>query len=155
MRLLVVSKSKQMVSRRKEGYVQTRVGLPLFYDPRRARKKSVENPYFKKIGERLGEWVHSIGIAKEVQPSHAWRHLFKSVGRFAQIPEDMLDALQGHQPRGEGAKYGSHWPAISYRWIKQIPRFELDSPNLAHPQFYQQTKIPKSRRKSSVSEQLT
>jgi integrase len=112
-------------------YVQTRVGLPLFYDPKRARKKSAENPYFKKIGERLGEWVHSIGIAKEVQPSHAWRHLFKSVGRFAQIPEDMLDALQGHQPRGEGAKYGSHWPAISYRWIKQIPRFELDAPSIS------------------------
>src|ERR1035437_7514277 len=29
-------------------YVQTRVGLPLFYDPKRARKKSEKNPYFKK-----------------------------------------------------------------------------------------------------------
>jgi integrase len=115
-------------------YARTRAGFPLFYDPKRARKKSEENPYYKKIGERLGEWVHSIGIAKDVQPSHAWRHLFKSIGRYAQIPEDMLDALQGHQPRGEGAKYGSHWPRMSYRWIKQIPRFELDSPSISDPE---------------------
>jgi integrase len=128
-------------------YVRTRVGLPLFYDPKRARKKSAENPYFKKIGERLGEWVHSIGIAKEVQPSHAWRHLFKSVGRYAQIPEDMLDAFQGHQPRGEGAKYGSHWPEISYRWIKQIPRFELDAPSISDAE----VKILPRPRKAKVS----
>src|ERR1035437_2321717 len=89
-------------------------------------KKAKRIRILKKIGERLGEWVHSIGIAKDVQPSHAWRHLFKSVGRYAQIPEDVLDALQGHQPRGEGAKYGSHWPQMSYRWIKQIPRYEWD-----------------------------
>jgi integrase len=112
-------------------YVQTRVGLPLFYDPKRARKKSEENPYFKKVGERLGEWAHSIGIEKDVQPSHAWRHLFKSVGRYAQIPEDVLDTLQGHQARGEGAKYGSHWPQMSYRWIKQIPRYELNAPSIS------------------------
>jgi len=112
-------------------YARTRTGLPLFYDPKRVRKKSEENPYYKKVGERLGEWVHSIGIAKDVQPSHAWRHLFKSVGRYAQIPEDVLDTLQGHRPRGEGAKYGSHWPQMSYRWIKQIPRFELDAPSIS------------------------
>jgi integrase len=112
-------------------YAQTRIGLPLFYDPKRARKKSEENPYYKKIGERLGEWVHSIGIEKDVQPSHAWRHLFKSAGRYAQIPEDVLDTLQGHRPRGEGAKYGSHWPQMSYRWIKKIPRYEFDAPSIS------------------------
>ena len=128
-------------------YVRTRLGLPLFYDPRRARKKSEENPYFKKVGERLGEWVHSIGIGKDVQPSHAWRHLFKSVGRYAQIPEDVLDTLQGHQPRGEGAKYGSHWPQMSYRWIKEIPRYELDAPGISDAE----AKIPPRPQKAKVS----
>jgi integrase len=128
-------------------YVQTRVGLPLFYDPKRARKKSEENPYYKKVGERLGEWVHSVGIAKEVQPSHAWRHLFKSVGRYARIPEDILDALQGHKPRGEGAKYGSHWPQVSHGWIKQIPRYELDAPSISDPE----TKISPRPRKVKPS----
>jgi integrase len=128
-------------------YVQTRVGLPLFYDPKRARKKSEENPYNRKVGERLGEWVHSIGIAKDVQPSHAWRHLFKSIGRYAQIPEDALDALQGHQARGEGAKYGSHWPLMSYRWIKQIPRYELHAPSISDVE----VKITSQPRKEKVS----
>jgi hypothetical protein len=128
-------------------YARTRTGLPLFYDPKRARKKSEENPYYKKVGERLGEWVHSIGIAEDVQPSHAWRHLFKSIGRYAQIPEDVLDTLQGHQPRGEGAKYGSHWPQMSYRWIKQIPRFELDSPSISDPE----PKISPRPRKAKIS----
>jgi integrase len=110
-------------------YVSTRSGLPLFYDPRRARKKSDENPYFKKIGERLAEWVRSVGIVDPaVQPNHAWRHLFKSTGRYARIPEDALDTLQGHRPRGEGAAYGSHWPHVSYNWIKQIPRYEVAPP---------------------------
>ena len=97
-------------------------------------KKAKRIRILKKIGERLGEWVHSIGIAKDVQPSHAWRHLFKSVGRYAQIPEDVLDTLQGHQPRGEGAKYGSHWPQMSYGWIKKIPRYELDAPSISDPE---------------------
>jgi integrase len=128
-------------------YAQTRTGLPLFYDPKRARKKSQENPYYKKVGERLGEWVHSVGIAKDVQPSHAWRHLFKSIGRYAQIPEDMLDTLQGHQPRGEGAKYGSHWPQMSYQWIKRIPRFELNAPSIADVE----VKVTDRPRKRKVS----
>jgi integrase len=135
-------------------YVRTRVGLPLFYDPKRARKKSEENPYYKKVGERLGEWVHSIGIPDEVQPSHAWRHLFKSVGRYARIPEDVLDALQGHKPRGEGAKYGSHWAHVSYSWIKQIPRFELESPSIsdAEANVSPQSRTTKSRlRKKAVA----
>jgi hypothetical protein len=50
---------------------------------------------------------------------------------YARIPEDVLDALQGHKPRGEGAKYGSHWAHVSYGWIKQIPRFELESPSIS------------------------
>jgi integrase len=131
-------------------YARTRAGFPLFFDPKRARKKSAENPYYKKIGERLGEWVHSIGIAKDVQPSHAWRHLFKSIGRYAQIPEDMLDTLQGHQPRGEGAKYGSHWPQMSYRWIKQIPRFELDAPSISDAGAKITARPPKVKVSSSV-----
>src|ERR1035437_4630932 len=110
-------------------------------------KKAKRIRILKKIGERLGEWVHSIGIAKDVQPSHAWRHLFKSVGRYAQIPEDVLDALQGHQPRGEGAKYGSHWPQMSYRWIKQIPRYELDAPSISDPE----AKISPRPRKAKLS----
>jgi integrase len=109
-------------------FVQSRSGLPLFYDPRRARKKSLENPYYRKVSERLGEWVMSLGIEQGVQPSHAWRHLFKTLGRNARIPEDILDAFQGHKPRGEGANYGVWRPGVAYRWINKIPRFEVSTP---------------------------
>jgi len=108
-------------------YVMTRRGLPLFYDPNRARKKSEENPYFRKVGDRLTEWIRSIGINDEdVQPNHAWRHLFKSTGRYVKIPADALDAIQGHKPANEGASYGGYWPKLSYDYIKRFPRFEVE-----------------------------
>lgn len=115
-------------------YVKTRSGLPLFYDPKRARKRSEENPYFRKVGDRLTEWIRSIGIDDEnVQPNHGWRHLFKSMGRYAQIPDAALDAIQGHKPVNEGANYGQYWPQLSYKYIKQIPRFEVEELSAKQP----------------------
>jgi hypothetical protein len=54
------------------------------------------NPHFKKVGERLAEWVRSLGIDERVAPNHGWRHRFSSVARFVAMPEDVRNIIQGH-----------------------------------------------------------
>lgn len=53
---------------------------PIFYDATRIKNAEPANRYFKKVGERLRDWVRNqIGIIDPaVQPNHAWRHTFKT-----------------------------------------------------------------------------
>jgi integrase len=99
---------------------------PLFYDPRRGRGGSAQNPHSKKTGERLAAWVRSIGVADpEVQPNHAWRHRFKTVGREAGMDPEARDRIQGHAPRSEGQAYGV-WSAKALKTqIERLPRIEV------------------------------
>jgi hypothetical protein len=61
---------------------------PLFYDPARARRGKIGNPQFKKVGERLAEWIHSLGIHGP-QPNHAWRHPFRAVARHVEMDREV------------------------------------------------------------------
>jgi integrase len=63
-------------------FVQKSGAGPLFYDPRRKRKGSAQNPQSKKIGERIAKWVRELGVDDpNILPNHAWRHRFKTVAR--------------------------------------------------------------------------
>lgn len=98
---------------------------PLFYNPSAGRGGSAANPHYKKVGERLAAWVREIGVADpEVAPNHGWRHLFKSLSRQAGFADGAADAVQGHSPSTEGAKYGD-WPmkALAAE-IAKLPRFK-------------------------------
>ena len=57
-------------------YAKARGARPLFYDPHRSRGGKDSNPHFKKVGERLAEWVRALGIDPRVAPNHGWRHRF-------------------------------------------------------------------------------
>jgi hypothetical protein len=61
--------------------------------------KSVDNPQFKKVAERIGEWVHGLGIPIGVQPNHVWRHLFKSVARHVRMDREVEGIITGHRPK--------------------------------------------------------
>jgi integrase len=117
-------------------YVKSRSGLPLFYDPARARKKSDENPYYKKVGDRLREWIRDqVGITeKSVQPNHGWRHLFKTIGRSIKMNDDVLDMIQGHKTRREAQEYGETWSEVAYDEICKIPWYEIDCAELSSPE---------------------
>ncbi|MEO7656536.1 MAG: hypothetical protein ABIS25_04265 [Sphingomicrobium sp.] len=71
---------------------------PLFYDPAKQRVDSEGNRQFKKVGERLAQWVRKeVGIVDPaIQPNHAWRHLFKTIGYSVGMEERVADAIQGH-----------------------------------------------------------
>lgn len=107
-------------------YVDERrkAGLPLFFDPARRRGGKASNPQYHKVGERLAEWVHSLGIYG-VAPNHGWRHLFKSVSREVEMNTDVESFITGHSTGKTSAKYGSRWTKTLLREISKYPRFEI------------------------------
>lgn len=99
---------------------------PLFYDPALHRGGSQGNPQYKKVGERLAEWVRKLGIDDPtLQPNHAWRHRFKTIARQVKMDPEARDQIPGHAPRNEGASYGA-WPvAALLTEIEKLPRHNV------------------------------
>ena len=110
-------------------YVDERRKLnkPLFYDPDRSRGGKPGNPQFKKVAERIGEWVHGLGIPVGVKPNHAWRHLFKSVARHVRMDREVEGFITGHRPKNStaGNDYGDRWIKTMSAEIEKYPRFKI------------------------------
>lgn len=101
---------------------------PLFYDPEEHRGGSQGNPQYKKVGERLAEWVRDLGVDdKEVQPNHGWRHRFKRVARDVRMDHEARDNIQGHAARTEGDKYGGTSMRFPYEEISKLPRYKISA----------------------------
>ena len=100
---------------------------PLFYDPNLQRVPKDSNRHFKKVGERLADWVRKdVGITDpDVQPNHAWRHTFKTMSYAAGIEERVADAIQGHAPSTTGRRYGGAPLRAKADAIAKLPRFEV------------------------------
>lgn len=107
-------------------YVKTRGSRPLFYDPRRSRGGKDSNPHHKKVGERLAEWVRSLGIDDRVAPNHGWRHRFSSIARVVAMPEDVRNIVQGHAGTKIADRYGETWPLVALREIEKLPRYAVE-----------------------------
>jgi integrase len=100
---------------------------PLFYDPSKQRVDSDGNRHFKKVGERLAQWVRKeVGIVDPaIQPNHAWRHTFKTLGYSVGMEERVADAIQGHAPKTTGRTYGGPKLKDLARAIAALPSFPL------------------------------
>jgi len=100
---------------------------PLFYDPNLQRVPKDSNRHFKKVGERLADWVRKdVGITDpDVQPNHAWRHTFKTMSYAAGIEERVADAIQGHAPSTTGRRYGGAPLRAKAEAIAKLPRFQV------------------------------
>jgi integrase len=101
---------------------------PLFFDPRMGRGGSEQNPLWKNVGEFIARWVREdVGVDDRlVQPSHGWRHRFKSQARICRMDPEIRDYIQGHAPRTEGEAYGDISPEVTFREIKRLPRYVID-----------------------------
>jgi hypothetical protein len=114
-------------------YVEERQKLnkPLFYDPDRSRGGTPGNPQFKKVAERIGQWVHGLGIPDGVKPNHAWRHLFKSVARDVKMDREVEGFITGHRPKNAtaGNDYGDRWIKTMSAAIEKYPRFKIPALN--------------------------
>ncbi|WP_368507718.1 hypothetical protein [Bradyrhizobium lupini] len=117
--------------------LRTKLKKPLFYDPERRRGGTVRHPQFHKIAERIGEWVHGLGIPYDVKPNHGWRHLFKSVARHVKMDREVEGFITGHRPKDSNAgnDYGDRWIETMAAEIEKYPRYDipaLNSPPVPH-----------------------
>lgn len=95
---------------------------PIFYDPKAHRGGSEGNPQYKKVGERLAQWVRGLGVDDpNVQPNHGWRHRFKTAARSAGMDPEAREVIPGHAPASEGQAYGSWNVADLSREIEKLP----------------------------------
>lgn len=118
-------------------YVDRRhkTGKPLFYDPDRGRGGKVANPQFKKVAERLAEWLHSKKlIPAGVKPNHGWRHAFKAAARRLPMDREVEGFITGHRPKdaNSGFDYGDRWVETMSVEIEKYPAFRI--PTLEAPQ---------------------
>nr|WP_249790325.1 site-specific integrase [Bradyrhizobium yuanmingense] len=107
---------------------RTKGKKPLFYSLARQRNPDRKNPTSASVGNKLAEWVRSLGISDEdVAPNHGWRHRFKTTGRKAKMDPEIRDAIQGHRPRTEGEDYGEFPPDVMLHEIRKLPRYEVEA----------------------------
>lgn len=106
------------------GALQGRTG-PLFYKPDNARDGSAGNPQHKKVGERLGSWVRTLGVIDvNVQPVHGWRHRWKDMARKHKLDPETRDVIQGHAPLTVGGKYGKVTVKDMYDEVCKLPWYD-------------------------------
>ncbi len=99
----------------------------LFYNPVRSRNGNAANPQFKKAGEHIAKWVRAIGVKdQQIQPNHAWRHLFTTLSRTAGIDPEARDIIKGSVPRTESEKYGDYDLTPLVREMEKFPKFQVD-----------------------------
>lgn len=63
---------------------------------------------------------------QHVQPNHAWRHRFMTVGRDVGISKDIRFSLTGHDTRDEGDDYGTVTITVKARALALFPRYEIN-----------------------------
>lgn len=90
-------------------FVRGKTG-PLFYDPSR-RKADAKKPSHKIVAKNIAAWVQGLGLevgrAHRKDPSHAWRHRFKTLARAAAVNDSVADAIVGHAPDSVAKAYGT------------------------------------------------
>jgi len=96
----------------------------LFYDLKR-RKTDAKKPSHKIVAKNVAAWVQGLGLevgrAHRKDPSHAWRHRFKTLARAARINDSVADAIVGHAPNSVAKAYGTVTLATMKDALDRIP----------------------------------
>ncbi|ACA15983.1 integrase family protein [Methylobacterium sp. 4-46] len=97
---------------------------PLFYNPVR-RRTDAKKPSHKIVAKNVATWVQGLGLQVGRQhrkdPSHAWRHRFKTLARAARIEDSVADAIVGHAPGSVAKAYGTVTLATMHEAVSRIP----------------------------------
>lgn len=81
----------------------------------------------KTVADDLARWVREVGVTDvELQPSHGWRHRFKTVARRLKMDPAVRDYLQGHAPHNEAEGYGDQEAAVLLEWISTIKWMDIE-----------------------------
>ncbi|WP_245890472.1 DUF6538 domain-containing protein [Roseovarius confluentis] len=104
-------------------YLHTINSGPIFHNGKEHKNYQT---YAKKMANRVGDWLKEQNLVPEgVQPSHGWRHRFKTVGREIGIQDRVLDAIQGHAARTAGDDYGDVTLSTKINAINRLPEYEI------------------------------
>ena len=104
-------------------YLDTIKSGPIFHN---AKDVKQYQSHSKKLANRIGDWLREEQLVPEgVQPSHGWRHRFKTVGREIGIQDRVLDALQGHAAKTAGDAYGDITLKTKINAIDCLPEYDL------------------------------
>ena len=96
---------------------------PLFHNGKRPERYLASA---QGTAGRLSVWLQAQSLVPEgVQPSHGWRHRFKTVTREIGVDPRIADAIQGHAARTAGENYGDVSLKAKLRVIDQLPEYEL------------------------------
>jgi integrase len=96
----------------------------LFIDPRGEElgvRKAV-----KTARNKVNAFVREVVKDPNVNPSHGWRHRFKTVGIEQDVPMRVLDALQGHAPRNASEDYGDVTIKARAHAIAKFPSIKVN-----------------------------
>ncbi|WCR09590.1 site-specific integrase [Paracoccus stylophorae] len=75
---------------------------------------------------RVSQWLQEADLVPEgVQPSHGWRHRFKSLTRELGLSDRIADAIQGHAGKTASDDYGDVSVVAKARVIDALPDYKL------------------------------
>ncbi len=78
---------------------------------------------------RVTDFVRSVVKDPEVQPNHAWRHRFMTLGRNFGISRDVRFSITGHEPGAEGDDYGIASNEAKAAALAKYPRYPEELPD--------------------------
>lgn len=76
---------------------------------------------------RVRDFVREIITDPEVQPNHAWRHRFMTIGRNLGISRDVRFSITGHDTDAEGDEYGIATNEAKAAALAKYPRYVVAS----------------------------
>jgi integrase len=103
-------------------FVKTSKDGHLFCNP--AKGGSITGPA-EGIYKRIYSMVRAVVVDPRVQPNHAWRYTFKTLGLEAGIEEVVLDAISNHAPKHQGGKYTKVTLKTRANAMAKFPRYPL------------------------------
>lgn len=75
---------------------------------------------------RISQWLQDADLVPPgIQPSHGWRHRFKTQARELGLSDRIADAIQGHAGRTASDHYGDISLIAKARVIDQLPEYDL------------------------------
>ena len=83
----------------------------------------------KVTAGKLSGWLNGLGVVPSgVQPSHGWRHRFKTLDRELGLNDRIIDAIQGHAGQTAGDSYGDFTISAMLKVIDALPDYDLGQP---------------------------
>ncbi|MGU3399498.1 DUF6538 domain-containing protein [Brucellaceae bacterium D45D] len=104
-------------------FVQSSKPGHLFMSPSSNSEEAVRGAW-RTTKNRVTDFVREVNKDPNVQPNHAWRHRFMTVGRDVGISKDIRFAITGHDTTDEGDDYGVVSIKAKAAAIALLPRYE-------------------------------